>query len=615
MHRVLVLIFVAAISSTSALLSPSAAATASRTLWASNSDNRYCALQNVVVGHATDGPANLPENCINSALANTPSHGTVVRLAAGGNLQAAYDALVCGETLSIARDGTWVGPFNFTPKNCDAQHWITIRANGALSPAGVRIAASYLPQMAKIYLKPGAIANSVTGDHIRFIGIAWLKQPGNPLVNFVTMAGSHDIVFDRNYAHGNPGEETRRFVDLSGGNSIAIVESWIDEMHCIAVTGSCTDAQAISGGSGSIPSGTYKIVNNYLSASTENILFGGSPASVTPCDIEVRNNYFYKPMSWMPTSPDHVAPTYVVKNLFELKNACRVLLEGNIMANTWGGFSQAGYALLIGPKNQAAGTGNVCPLCFISDVTVRYNYITTASGAFVIANGPSDNHGWANGGHNYSIHDDVFDNLQYAGCYGCGQNTGQVGSDYQATNPPPAANILHDVAIDHVTLITAPTWPASGSMTATAMLNMSGPPAVNPTSTPQIANVSYINSIFASGWTGFYPTGGGVDNCSVPGPSVKDTLADMIAGCWTGSSWFSGNVVVGYAGTSNWPAANSLSPSWSAVDFTNYNNGSGGDYHLSASSPYKGAALDGTDPGADIDLVLQYTQTAITGID
>ena len=35
----------------------------------------------------------------------------------------------------------------------------------------------------------------------------------------------------------------------------------------------------------------------------------------------------------------------------------------------------------------------------------------------------------------------------------------------------------------------------------------------------------------------------------------------------------------------------------------NYNNGSGGDYRLAVSSPYKSAALDGTDPGADIDLV------------
>jgi hypothetical protein len=36
-------------------------------------------------------------------------------------------------------------------------------------------------------------------------------------------------------------------------------------------------------------------------------------------------------------------------------------------------------------------------------------------------------------------------------------------------------------------------------------------------------------------------------------------------------------------------------------------NAAGGDYHLAASSPYKGQATDGTDPGADIDAVLFWT--------
>jgi hypothetical protein len=46
------------------------------------------------------------------------------------------------------------------------------------------------------------------------------------------------------------------------------------------------------------------------------------------------------------------------------------------------------------------------------------------------------------------------------------------------------------------------------------------------------------------------------------------------------------------------------------VDFVNYNYGAGGDYHLAEGSPFKGLALDGTDPGADINLVLQYINNA-----
>jgi hypothetical protein len=54
---------------------------------------------------------------------------------------------------------------------------------------------------------------------------------------------------------------------------------------------------------------------------------------------------------------------------------------------------------------------------------------------------------------------------------------------------------------------------------------------------------------------------------------------------------------------STWPAGNFLPASDTTVQFVNYNNGNGGDYHLAVSSPYKNAGTDGKDPGADIDLV------------
>jgi hypothetical protein len=48
-----------------------------------------------------------------------------------------------------------------------------------------------------------------------------------------------------------------------------------------------------------------------------------------------------------------------------------------------------------------------------------------------------------------------------------------------------------------------------------------------------------------------------------------------------------------------------------AVQFVDYNGGNGGDYHVLPSSPYKGAASDGMDLGANIDGVKQ----AIAGVD
>ncbi len=37
-----------------------------------------------------------------------------------------------------------------------------------------------------------------------------------------------------------------------------------------------------------------------------------------------------------------------------------------------------------------------------------------------------------------------------------------------------------------------------------------------------------------------------------------------------------------------------------AVEFTDFNNGNGGNYQLLSSSPYKNKGLDGKDLGADI---------------
>jgi len=574
----------------------------------SDPDDLYCGIGDVPIGAAADGPANMPLKCVNSSLANTPSPGAMITLPAGGNLQTAYNGLLCGQTLSLAHGATWNGPIQFTPKDCDDQHWITITSDGVLPQAGTRVDATYLPQLAFISMAPSASANMVTGDHLRFMGIAWLKQAGGPLVDFVEVPGAVNVVFDRNYAHGNSGEETRRFIDLTNGSYIAVVESFIDGMHCIALTGTCTDSQAISGGTDTFASGPFKIVNNYLSAAGENILLGGGSATNTPCDIEIRNNYMYKPISWNPLDPTYIGTPYIVKNLFELKNACRTLVEGNILANTWGGFSQDGSAFLIGPKNQeGANNASLCPLCFVSDVIMRYNYITTAAAAFEIFNVQTvPAGGWAFGGHNYSIHDLVFDNLEYATCYQCTSNLSEMASGYLSTNPPPVEDVMHDVLINHLTFITVPTWSLAVSKQEAAMMLLNGPPNVNPSGTPQMSNITFENSLFGGGNAGFYPTGGEANNCSVG----QSSLASMISACWAGDSLFSGNLVVGYTGTSAWPAGNLFSTSWSNVDFVNYNDGNGGDYQLAGDSPFKGQALDGTDPGADIGLVEQYTQNA-----
>ena len=66
---------------------------------------------------------------------------------------------------------------------------------------------------------------------------------------------------------------------------------------------------------------------------------------------------------------------------------------------------------------------------------------------------------------------------------------------------------------------------------------------------------------------------------------------------------FASNLVIA-APTASYPPGNSYPASASAVGFVNYG---GGDYHLAASSPYKGTATGGTDPGADFVALVSWT--------
>src|SRR5205823_1489602 len=128
---------------------------------------------------------------------------------------------------------------------------------------------------------------------------------------------------------------------------------------------------------------------------------------------------------------------FIVKNHFELKNAQRVLFEGNLLENVWGGFSQNGYSVLLTPKNQ----NNHCPSCIVTDVTMRYNEIRNVGGAFTIANGLSDAGGASSGGERYSIHDLLVEGVHQRDFDGTGLFA-LVGSE---------APLLRDVRIEHVT--------------------------------------------------------------------------------------------------------------------------------------------------------------------
>src|SRR6202011_570692 len=83
---------------------------------------------------------------IRSALADTPTQGSVILVPAGGDLQAALDKASCGDAIHLLAGATYAGLFTLPAKNCDDQHWIRLRTSAphsALPSEGTRVRPCY----------------------------------------------------------------------------------------------------------------------------------------------------------------------------------------------------------------------------------------------------------------------------------------------------------------------------------------------------------------------------------------------------------------------------------------------------------------------------------------
>jgi hypothetical protein len=200
-----------------------------------------------------------------------------------------------------------------------------------------------------------------------------------------------------------------------------------------------------------------------------------------------------------------------------------------------------------------------------------------------IANALSDSGGLPKAGLRYSIHDVIIDDLN-AAKYGGNGTFAQVSMDK-------GVPVLQDVTINHVT-----------AFPSNAMLVLGDDIKVN----PPMNNFVFTNNIV----NGPYPvltTGGGPVNCA-----YYNTPLIALGACFEPYT-FSHNAVIATKTNfppSKFPSDNFFPATAAGVDFVNYNAGNGGDYHLQSSSPYKNAAMDGKDLGADVSGLM----SAIAGV-
>jgi putative Ig domain-containing protein len=571
-------------------------------------DNRYCTTSNQVQNFTGDGPAGPLQTCFYTGTDQTPSPGAQTHIKKGASLQSAINAAACGDTLLLDPTGDW-STVTLTRKNCPSTKWITIRADvsdAQLPPEGTRLTPCYaglssLPgRPAYSCSNPVRVIPTITltassdsiiasGDHYRLLGLEIRQSTSSALVyiGIDTRNGDH-IIVDRCWIHGSATGEFNHALWINQSNYVALIDSYVTDAHCKSGNGACSDSQAIGGGTSTTNDATYKFVNNFLESSGEGFLFGGSSATTTPHDIEIRRNHFFKPMTWNPSDPSYFGTSFTVKNHFECKNCDAVLFEGNILENTWGGFSQVGAAILLTPKNPGNLPGQ-CPKCYTRNITIRYNKVINAAQAFQVANAAGDSGASAAGGSNYSIHDLLATGLNYKTCYQCGSYESQVSSLVNA----PAQFWLHDVFLDHITMVPdqANTGWAGG---------------FNTLGGGQMQNITWTNSIFDAGTYGPWSTGQGSNDCA-SAPQATSPLGKFNS-CFSPYS-FAGNVIprgMKIQQQQVWPSNNAFPADVKSVGFVSL----GTDYHLAPTSPYKGTGTDGKDPGADIDLL----NAAITGV-
>jgi len=348
----------------------------------------------------------------------------------------------------------------------------------------------------------------------------------------------HHIIVDRCYVHADRTASVRRGLTLQVAYG-AVVDSYFSEFHQIG-----TDSQAIAGWDGP---GPFLIQNNFLSAASENVLFGGADPSIpnlVPSDITIRGNHFWKDYNaWKGASLN-------VKNLLEFKNAQRVLVDGNVFEYSWAD-GQNGFAILLTPRNQNGG----CNWCVVQDVTITSNLIRHAASGIETA--VSDNTFVSLPTNRVLIQNNVLTDISTS--YG-GDGRGFLA--LSVTNS--ATRTTEDnITIDHNTVF---------ADNAFLFFGESG----------TIPNFQFTNNLGTYGNDGIAGTGAGSGllalNTYVPNASYAQNLLLTSSGGSAGFQWPNGTL-------------------WSTIAGAQFTDYPGGNYQFLSTSPYRNAGSDGEDIG------------------
>ena len=507
----------------------------------------------------------LPQASVEGIAYSLPSGGTTHNPTNSSQFQTALNTAALGDVIVLQAGTTYTGPFTLPNKGAGT-NWIYVisSALASLPAAGNRVSPSAAANMPKVVVAVtgggASIFNTVNGTHhYRFVGIEFrpVETSGGGTNSMIQIGNGesvsanlpHHIIFDRCYIHGN-GTNVVRGLALNGDH-LAAINNHISDFHA---QGADTQAVWVYNSRGPI-----LVQNNYLHATGENMMVGGSQPAVEahlPADITVKTNHFFKTPSWL-----NASNPYTTKNLFELKLGRRVLVEGNRFENI-GWEEQNGFAVQLTPRNEF-GTA---PWSTVEDVTFRYNAFLRVGSGFNVA--------------------------------------GEDGNE--------ASQMLRRLLIEH-NIVFMHDWPLGDLLRFIQTTNPSG-------SGPQDVTVRHNTVVGGDDIPSFFIfsefIGSDAQRWNVRDNISQSNNATVSGRSGAGSAsinndfvsmTFTKNAMIGEGGT--YPAGNFFPATPAAVQFVNFalGNFTLGNYKLLSSSPFKAGnanqASDGKDLGADIDAI------------
>jgi PKD repeat protein len=251
--------------------------------------------------------------------------------------------------------------------------------------------------------------------------------------------------------------------------------------------------------------------------------------------------------------PHTKASFWNVKNLIELKNAQRVLIEGNVIEYAWKA-SQTGYAIVLTPRNQ----DETAPWSVVRDVTIRYNTVRHVNGGLNILG--HDYSSTTGSGHatNFKIQHNLFADVggQWGG-----------GAFFLVMTEGPS-----NVTLDHNTIFQTSNLVVIDNGKSTGFV--------------------FTNNMAPHNTYGVIGSGVGMGTAALEGyfPDAvfrKNVLAGGKASLYPPDNFF--------------PSVETFH-----AQFVNY---AAGDYRLVSTSPYIGAGTDGLNLGADLTTLSRVQQS------